>query len=229
MKRDMIEEYYDQYLDEVIREYIRSYGKALWLRADQLTPYKSKSRIPWSEKKTDGYILDSCHDKGILGRDIEDRGTYWPVFITEDRIVMMGSHRVEALASIGSRKALLCIELNHNHFDKTRKDKPKYEFRKPIGIEPRYMRIPACVEIPKDSVSRMDEYILLKTNRWDKSNKYVELPIRNYRDLMDIIRITPHWLKDYMYEEAKKGLPIEPRKHINDIREFSRWINIKGE
>lgn len=228
MDREKIIEYYNQYIDEILREYILSYGCAKWLAPSELTLLESKNRIPWHEKKSDKYILRASGDKKELGEDILRYGTYWPIFIREDGVVMMGLHRVESLKLIGSDKEILCVVLNNNHFDSSRIDKPKFEYRNPISIKETEFRIPSNIRIPEDSIKRRDEYILFKTNKWNKSNEYSCFKAQNYRDLMDLLRIVPHWLKDYMYEEETRSERIPTRECINDKEAYKEWINMKN-
>lgn len=226
MKREKVIEYYNQYIDEVLKVYIQKYSEVRWLTPSKLTLRSSKGRIPWGEKVTDSYIYESRNDKTLLGRDILKNGTYYPVFITHDNAVMMGVHRVESLQQLRSDRELMCVVINDKHFDKTRTDKPKYEFRNPVELEDtEYMRVPTCAEIPKDA--RIDEYIIFKANKkkFRSGDEYATFETNNYRDMMDILKIVPHWIKDYFYEQQQNGIRIQARECINDKGAFEKWIS----
>jgi len=229
MKRDKVIEYYNNYIDGILKKYINKFGEAKWLNIDdiKLIPNNYKTRIPWEQKFTDSYILDSSKDKTLLGKDIDKNGTYFPIFITKDNYVMMGYHRIQSLKLINYDKKILCIVLNDYHFNKDIIDRPKYKIIDPIKLDSFEMSIPTNIILPSDYCG--SEYLLVRRNKKvfrkakKDNNEFVKLKVQNFRDLMDAIKIEPHWIKDYFYEYKDIDF-IKPRECMYKQEVFLEWI-----
>ena len=222
MKREEIANYYHEYLEGILYPFIRMYSEVRWFKVNELILEPGKTRLSWKEKVTDPYIQKHSSDIEGLARDIEKRGTYAPIFIASDNTVMMGVHRVEALKAINSDREFLCLVLPDKCFDQSRTDKKKYEWKNSPYLDYDYLvSIPNKFEIPADA--RKDEYLLVRLNKKKISNSsglYTRVVIDTYSDLIDALKIIPHWIKNFIYEDGT----IEPPEVLNDKEVFEEWI-----
>lgn len=217
--------YYEQWFEDILKPYLKlGYGHLRWIKARNLKLKTSGNRIAWDKKFTDEYIIESSKDKTILAKDVEARGNFFPIFIHDELTVMLGHHRVEAMKLYNEEYKFPCVVLDSKHFQE-RKDKVKYEYKNPEELDSliEYL-VPAGVKIPKDA--RMDEYIIVKINKrkFNTDKEYVKLKIENYRDMIDAIKLVPHWLNSHIYYLDKKE-GFTPFKGISSEEAFQRWIS----
>lgn len=204
--------YYDQWINVILKLYIKNFGTVKWLTPSELLIKESNNRIPWENKISDNFIIASSRDHTLLAKDILGRGMYWP-FFTIDNYVLLGVHRLESLQLYNTTKEFLCVELNSNHVDYINL---KYENNTKLDY-PLILDIPTAFEKPIDARSEFD-YLILK-NKKNIRGKFTSVEVNTYRDLIDVLRIIPHWIKNDLFLYS-----IIPSKVVNSKEEFAKWI-----
>ena len=204
--------YYHHYLHQVLKLYINNFGKASWYTPQELLLKESPNRIPWQEKITDSFIIDSAPDKTLLAQDIIKRGMYFPFFCA-GKYVLLGYHRLYSLKELGVDKEFLCVELNPQHMDY---GTLKYHMATPL-VNHLYMEIPKGFVLPGDA--RSDDFLILEKPQYNKDRYFNQVEVSTYRDLIDVLRMTPHMLRDEFYQYQIKPSPL-----VNDRESFLRWI-----
>lgn len=221
LSKEDIQLYYDQWVNIILKLYIKNFGVVKWCAPEKLFIKNSKNRISWEDKISDKFIIESKNDRAKIGHDILIRGMYWP-FFTIDNYVLLGIHRLESLWLTKTTKEFLCIELNKNHigdsYNTIIDSSLKYDNNIPLEHS-FWLDIPTPFEKPIDARDKFD-YLILNNNK-KANNKFTSIEIKTYRDLMDILRITPHWIKNYLYDYN-----INPNVIINSKEEFNKWISV---
>lgn len=213
LSKEDAEYYYNHYINMNLKFYIQNFGSVSWKTPQELFPKESGRKIPWDKKITDNFVLESAKDKTTLGRDILKRGMYWS-FFTIDDYVMLGYHRIHSLRLLNTNKEFLCISLNPGH---TGGEPLKFNNDKELP-NPFVTEIPTHFEKPIDS--REDNYCILNNNKKIKNEYWTEIEVNTYRDLIDIIMIIPHWIKNDLHKYK-----INPSPIINNKEIFNDWIS----
>lgn len=215
--QEQAEVYYNHYINNILKMYIKNYGSITWKTPQELILQEIPTRIPWNLKISDNFIINSADDKTKIGKDILDRGMFWPFFTVNDAVIL-GYHRLYSLQQLDTDKKFMCVEINKNHYTASE------GHRGIIGIGGNTpLPYSFYAEVPKYFTPPIDagpyEYLVLRNDKIIKNEDFIVVKIKTYRDLMDLLRITPHWIKNYLYDYN-----ISPNNIINSEEIFSEWI-----
>lgn len=197
----------------ILKYYINNFGSASWKCINELNVKYSKNRIEWGDKHPDVFIKNSANDKTLLAEDILANGMYWG-FFTIDDFVLFGHHRIQSLKLLNGKidNKFLCIELNKNHINEYLKYDNVAKLPAPI-----HLGVPKNFKAPSEG--RLLDYGVLKNSHYDKCDKLVNYEVNTYRELIDMIMIIPHWIRNDLFIHN-----IKPSDLINSQTEFEKWI-----
>jgi hypothetical protein len=200
---------------EMIRNFVLRFGGDIWLKPKDIDVMQGYKKTVWSDYDSDNFVKEASKDKSLLGKSIVKNGTYWPIFIADNKyygnpVVVLGQHRIEGLKDYffknpNKEKELLCIKLDSNFFI----DDEEYVLRFSKANEgPTFLDKPFKAMLPKNG-------------------ELVERVAKDYAKLVIFLRKYPKELNESIFEAHKAKYPIKGFKAFNDKKAWEDFIGVR--
>jgi hypothetical protein len=108
IKNSELPSFYDEY-NYLAAQYALQIDGYKWLHpsewiAPQIWPTKEGDRY-------NPFVVDSQEDRTVLGKDILQKGMYFPLYVTNGNVIKLGFHRGISLQLVDTDKKFLCISI----------------------------------------------------------------------------------------------------------------------
>jgi|694.fasta_scaffold111703_4 hypothetical protein len=227
--------YYEDYINFNMKNFIRS--KNLVVKFNYLSDLKLRSHMfnkNWKYFHYDPFLVDSHSDKTVLGRDILQNGTYYPLVVgpliedkPNEKYVFEGNHRAASLkllqmeGLVPEDYKICCIEYKQN-YEMTQHRMRYQSLQTPFQIR-------GIIELVYGNVILVDDLkyqAALKSLQEDGGRMVDDYTIEwtgcTYDDILFACQTYPHWLRDLLYPYKSSILPSPV---FNNENAFNEWIN----
>jgi hypothetical protein len=227
--------YYEDYINFNMKNFIKSNN--LKVRFNYLKDLKLRSHMfnkNWKYFHYDPFLVDSHTDKTILGKDIYEKGTYYPLVVgplieekPDEKYVFEGNHRAASLkllqmeGLVPEDYKICCIEYEQNY------EMSQHRMRYQTLKHPFKLR--GIIELVYGNVVLVDDMkyqLALKTLEEDGGRLVDDYTVEwtgcTFDDILFACQTYPHWLRDLIYPYRDT---ILPSPIFNNESKFNEWIN----
>lgn len=232
----VLEMYNEDYINFTLKNIIKGggYVSARFIPLKDINIYVHSLDKNWSYFHNDQFLTDSDTDKRLLGQDIYENGTYWPVVVAPlvndtsgNLYCFEGTHRVVSLklnqleGRIPEDFKILCLCYSDNY-------EVMLSARRFISLKTP-LRVRSVVEVlyGNNVIISDDAYKeAISTciqDRGSVKNEYtLEWEARSVGDSIFAAQTYPHWLRDLIYPIRNI---VKPSRVLNNETLFQEWLS----